>query len=348
MFENAYFAGGFSFLFTLVGTLTALALFPRLKLLDHPELHGLDRAPIPYSGGLVLFFSFLFSTLIFIDLSKQVVAVIFAALLIAFVSFLDDRFFLSPFLRLGAQFLAGVIVVLGGIGIRSITNPFGQPIVLDAIRVEMFGAEVWLLSAAVIILWLILMMNVMNWLDGIAGLTSGVGVIASLVLFVLSVQGFHTVDQTTIVIFSISLAASLLAFWFFDFWPPKILMGDTGSMLVGFLLGVFAVFSGGKLATVLLIMGFPVLDALWIIARRIFSGRSPFRGDLKHFHHRLLRVGLSPRRALIFNYVLCALFGAIALFMDSAQQKALALVFLFACMIVAALFVVFLEKKRSP
>ena len=124
-------------------------------------------------------------------------------------------------------------------------------------------------------------------------------------------------------------------------------MGDTGSMLVGFLLGVFAVFSGGKLATVLLIMGFSVLDALWIIGRRIMSGQSPFEGDLKHFHHRLLRVGLTPRRALFVNYILAAVFGGIALSLDTAKEKVVALGIVFIVMVVIAVVVTAMETKSN-
>ncbi|MEK7528917.1 MAG: MraY family glycosyltransferase [Patescibacteria group bacterium] len=345
MFQSAVYPAIFSFLITLIGVIAALKFFPKIGLMDRPHDYGINRGPIPYSGGLILFLSFLLSTLIFVDLSRQVVAVLFAAILITFVSFWDDRFRISPFLRLGVQGLAGVIVVLGGIGIRSITNPFGDPIILDAVRFQVLGTEIWLFSALVIIAWLGLMMNVMNWLDGISGLTSGVGVIGSIVMFTLSVQGFHILDQTTVVIMSATLGASALAFWFFDFYPPKILMGDIGSMFLGLMLGILAVFSGGKLATVLLIMGFPVLDAFWTIFRRIFSRQSPFKGDLKHFHHRLLRVGLSERRALLVNYFLCAAFGGIALFLGSAREKAIALVILFAAMIIAAFLVVKMERN---
>ncbi|MEK7524282.1 MAG: MraY family glycosyltransferase, partial [Patescibacteria group bacterium] len=174
--------------------------------------------------------------------------------------------------------------------------------------------------------WLVIMMNVMNWLDGIPGLASGISTIAQFSLFVLSLQQFHLVDQSALITLSSVLAASTLAFLIFDFHPPKILMGDTGSMFLGFMLGVLSILSGGKLATALLIMGFPVFDAIWVTIRRVLRGTSPLKGDHSHFHHRLLKVGLSERKALIFNYLLCAAFAAIALTIHTPLGKFAALI----------------------
>lgn len=314
--------------------------------MDKPEKYNIRRPPIPYSGGLIIFAAFILTTLIFIDIDKKVLGLIFGAILITFVSFWDDCFSLSPWVRLLTQILVGCITVFAGIKIQMITNPFGAPFMLDLVKLNIFGEEIWLLSAILIIIWLVAMMNVMNWLDGIPGLSSGVGIIASLVIFILSIQGFHTVSQTTVVILSIALLFSLLAFWIFDFYPPKILMGDTGSMLLGFLLGIFAIFSGGKLATAFLIMGFPVLDSVWVIIRRIIQGKSPVKGDLSHFHHRLLRVGLSERKALLLNYLLCGIFGVIALLLDNAAQKLVALIILGVIMVISGVIVVLIERAR--
>lgn len=347
MLQTIFFPALFSFLFTLIGTVLALRWFPRFHLMDRPEKYGLARNPIPYSGGLILFLSFLFSTLLFVELESKVIGLIFGALLITFVSFWDDRFNLSPWVRLSVQILIGALVTLFGLKIQLLSNPFGNPIFLDSIKFEMLGQEIWLFSMLFIIVWLVLMMNVTNWLDGIPALSSGVGIVASFAMFLLSIQGFHTVDQTTIIILSISLFFSLLAFVIFEFPPPKILMGDTGSMFLGFLLGMFAIFAGGKVATALLIMGFPVLDALWVILRRLLTGKSPLRGDYKHFHHRLLHVGLPQKAALFLNYGLCAVFAGIALIIHNTRGKFTALLVLFGIMIVTGSLVYLLEKNKN-
>lgn len=314
----------FSFLITLLGIFAMLKFFPKLKLLDRPHEYGLSRAPIPYSGGIIFFIVFLAATFLFVDIAKPIAGVILAALLITAVSFMDDRFRLNPWLRLAAQILASVIVVFAGVKIQLMNNPFGTPFMLDSVEFEILGQKIWLLSALAIIAWLVLMMNVMNWLDGIPGLASGVSTIAQISLFILSIQQFHIVDQSALITISSVLAASTFAFLLFDFPPPKILMGDTGSMFLGFMLGVLSILAGGKLATALLIMGFPVLDAFWVILKRVLRNESPFRGDFSHFHHRLLKIGLSEKKALALNYTFCIAFAAIALALHSTFTKFLA------------------------
>ncbi len=333
-----------SFFLTLLGIFCMRRVFPKLRLMDRPHEYGIDRKPIPYSGGIIFFIVFFITTLIFVDITKPIAGVIFAGLLITFTSFMDDRLRLSPVFRLGVQILAGIIVVLAGVKIQLVNNPFGAPIFLDRIQLTLLGQHIWLFSALVMIAWLVLMMNVMNWLDGIPGLASGISTIAQLSLFFLSTTQFHIVDQSAVITISTVLAASTFAFLFFDFPPPKILMGDTGSMFLGFMLGVLSILAGGKLATALLIMGFPVLDAFWVILKRLLRRQSPFKGDFSHFHHRLLHGGFSQRPALFFNYILCAVFAFIALVLHSTFEKFVAFGGILLLMAITGLVLFFREK----
>lgn len=339
-------AGIFAFVFAFVFLKFALKFFPKLGLIDRPADYGLQRSPIPYSAGLVFFFICVFAALFFVDINRQILGVLAAGGLITAVSFLDDRLRLNPVFRLAVQFLAAAVVIFAGVKIQLFNNPFGgSPIYLDAIQFDFFGQTIWLFSALAIAVWLILMMNVMNWLDGIPGLASGVSVIAQVSVFILSIQKFNTTDQSTVIIFSAALAAASAAFLIFDFYPPKLLMGDSGSMFLGFMLGVLSILAGGKLATALLIMGFPVIDAFAVILKRILRRQSPLKGDFSHFHHNLLRVGLSERKALIVNYILCASFASIALFLHSTFAKAIAFAGVFLC-VVAAQVMISVKLKR--
>lgn len=333
-----------SFLLTLLGIFFIRRIFPKLRLMDRPHEYGLSRKPVPYSGGIIFFVVFLITTFLFVDITKPIAGVIFAGLLITFVSFVDDRMRLGPFFRLSVQVLAGIIVVLAGVKIQLVNNPFGAPIFLDRIQFTLLSQNIWLFSGLAMIAWLVLMMNVMNWLDGIPGLASGISTIAQLSIFFLSIQQFHIVDQSAVITISSVLAASTFAFLFFDFPPPKMLMGDAGSMFLGFMLGVLSILAGGKLATALLIMGFPVLDAFWVILKRLLRGKSPFKGDFSHFHHRLLSGGFSQRPALFFNYVLCAIFALIALVLHSTLEKFVAFGGVFLLMALIGLVLFFREK----
>ena len=320
--DNYILPALFAFVITFLLTVAAMRFFPKLGLMDKPFKYGLKRAPIPYYGGIVVVIGFVLSVFIFVPVSPQLIGLIAGGLLLAVISFLDDMFGLSPFLRLGVQILAATILVVSGIGITSISNPLGEPFFLDAHKIDiLYGISVF--GTLFTIVWVIAIVNTMNFLDGINGLSSGVAVIAALALFLLSIRpGIHydIASQEIVATISIILFACALAFWIFEFHPAKILMGDTGSIFLGFVLATLAIFSGGKVATAFLVMGFPVLDAFWAIFRRVLAGKSPFKGDLKHLHHKLLSAGLSERKTLILIYILCALFGGIAVYLESIQK----------------------------
>ena len=321
-FKPYLIPGLFAFGATFVLSWLALWVFPKIGLMDRPHLYGLKRKPMPYSGGLILALVFFVSVFLFMEIDVRLAAVLVAAGLIVLVSFLDDRFRLSPLLRLFVQIVAALLVVLAGVGVTSITNPFGGMISLDAFQFSLdWGGAVHtyaLLAVLFTVFWIVLLMNTVNWLDGLPGLVSGISILASVLLFVLSIRPhFHYIDQTDVAMFAIILAGASLAFWRFDFSPAKMLMGDTGSMFLGFMLAILSIFSGGKIATAFLIMGFPILDAFWVIVRRMAKGQSPLKGDLGHFHHRLLRAGFSERKVIVFIYALCALFGGLALVLGS-------------------------------
>lgn len=341
----------FAFVMTLGLTFGALKLFPVLGLMDRPHKYGLQRKPIPYYGGLVIVAAFVASVLIFVKLDSHVVALLVGALMIALVSFLDDMFGLSPWLRLFVQIVAALILVFAGIGIASISNPFGPAIILDQWKIAVTIDQIYqisVLAALFMIVWVVAIVNTMNWLDGLNGLPSGVTVIAALTIFLLSIRpGIHydISSQVPVALISIILFACALAFWFFDFYPAKILMGDTGSMFMGFLLAALAVFSGGKVATAFLVLGFPILDAGWVIIRRLMQGKSPLKGDLKHFHHRLLEAGLTDRKALILIYMMCAVFGGIAVFLEGIN-KVYAIIVLLLLMVILGSFAVYRGAKQ--
>ncbi len=348
---NYIFPGVFAFMVTVVLAIGALRFFPKWGLMDRPHKYGLKRAPIPYYGGLVVVLSFLISVGVFLPMSREVIGLIVGAVLIAGVSFWDDLKDVSPWIRLAVQFLAALVIVFSGIGIYSITNPLGGVISLDVYDLVLpVGGEVMvipLLSAVFTVIWVMTITNTMNFLDGLNGLPSGVSAIAAFTLFLLSVRpGIHAIDQGVFATLSIIVAMIAFGFWFFDFYPAKILMGDTVIMFLGCVVAVLAIFSGGKVATAFLVLGIPLLDMVWVILRRVFwEKRSPMQGDLKHFHHRLLGVGMSDRQALGLIYLVSALFGGMAVFLES-KSKLFALVALTVLMMILGFAVVRKGMKR--
>lgn len=311
-----------AFFLTLSVLFIGLRAFPALGLMDHPEKYGLKRKPIPYPGGILLFLVFLSLSLAFFAPTLKLLGLLFGAGILVLVSFIDDRVSLPPLLRLAAQIIVGIIMVISGIGIVAVTNPFGGHIALDQIRLNLEIGTIQytliLFSGLFTVVWIILIVNTMNWLDGIPGLVSGITTLGSLTLFFLSITDL--VNQPEIATMAILIAGMTLAFWLFDFYPPKILLGDSGSMFLGLLLAVMAIFSGGKIATAFLILGFAILDALYVIIYRIFKKRAPWKGGewdkyrkAVHLHHRMLQSGFSERQVLVIIYLLSATFGVTAL-----------------------------------
>jgi len=320
-------------LFTLVLALIALRLFPLFGLMDQPEKYGHDREPIPYFGGLVIFMSMLVLTPIFVPLTKEVLALLTGSTLLVIVSFLDDRHGLPALLRLSVQAVAALILVAGGIGITHISNPFGGVLDLTSIdwTIMLGGAEYHfdLLADGLALIWIVTLINAINWMDGIPGLSSGVSGLSALVILVLAIRpDFHYFDQSTVITLAAIIAGTAIAFTFFNASPPKILLGDTGSMLLGFVIAALAIFSGAKIATAALVLGVPLIDALLVIGTRLIQRRAPWRGGEwdydrtpMHLHHRLLAAGYSERQVLGIILFVSAVFGAVALFVSGAATK---------------------------
>lgn len=343
-----------TFLISAVLTLAAIFFFPKLKLMDRPKDYGLKRKPIPYYGGMAIFFTFVICVLFFVGISKEVLGLLIGASMIFVVGFLDDMFRLPPILRLIFQVLAAAILVIFGIGILSIPNPFGGSIDLNVwhFKFSLFGIGfvIPLLGAIFTIVWIVLLTNTMNFLDGVSGLTSGISSIAAITIFILSIRpDLHANLESQIPVAEISLIVAMAAFAFliFDFPKPKILMGDTGSTFLGFTLATLAIFSGGKIATAFLVLGIPILDALWTIIRRMLEGKKPWQGDLKHLHHRLLELKLRETTVLILLYALSAIFGITAILTTNSMQKLYVIIALAVLMIGLVAALIFTSKKKG-
>ncbi|NIA02058.1 MAG: hypothetical protein GWP15_01615 [Nitrospirae bacterium] len=334
-----------SFILGLSLVLLALRFFPKLKLLDRPHKYGIERKPIPYYGGIVIYLAFLISVLLFVPLTSTLIGLLIGGTMIFLLGFFDDLLGLSPFLRLGVQFLAAVVLVAFGVGILSINIPFIGTLVLS----EPIVYGVMIASALFTILWVMVMTNTMNFVDGVSGLTSGIGFIAGMTLFILSVHpGVHMDPSSQVGVATISLILAMvsLSFFVFDFPKPRILMGDSGSTFLGFLIATLAIFSGGKVATAFLVLGIPILDMIWVVLRRIFSGKKFWKGDLKHLHHRLLDLGFSERKVVVLYLIVTAFFGFAAVSFVSSQQKFFVLIGLVALMLLLASVLVLIPNKK--
>lgn len=315
-----------------------LHFFPKWNLLDNPRKYGFSRDPIPYPAGIAPILALVFGVLIFFPFSPKFLGLAVGITLVAGISFWDDRRNLPPLFRLCVHFLAAGIIAFSGIRIEFLGNPFGDAFNL----VEIFR----FLPELITIFWLVAFANVMNWLDGIPGLSAGSAAAAGIFLGILSLTPLVNQPQTASLAFV--FAAATGGFLLFNIPPARMLLGDTGAMSFGFFLAALTVFSGGKMATAFLVLAIPLLDAANVILSRILAGRNPLRGaDKRHLHDRLSAVGLSDREILLFFLIISIALGWLSLQFGTLGKILLALS-------VAALFLIFsviLEKilrKKSP
>lgn len=317
-----------AFLVSVIAHVLALRLFPKLHLLDFPHRYGLTRKPIPYPTGILTVVLFLVMTplLFALPLTMQSGTLVAAVVALGLLCFTDDRTPLPSALRLGIQVIIGVLLFLGGTRIYSLTNPLEQltsipflPLDSLSLALPFFGSvPVW--SGVFTIIWLLLTINALNWFDGISGQVSALSTIAFVTIGLLSWSG--RVNDPALALVAFTLAGLSLAGLLFDFPPAKVLMGDTGAMFFGLMIGVLTIYSGGKVATAFLVLGVPLFDVLFVIVRRLSRGLSPFHGNAsdQHLHHRLLRKGWSPRQVIVLTAGLGSLFGISALFLNTLEK----------------------------
>ena len=204
---------------------------------------------------------------------------------------------------------------------------------LDGITVSVsFFGSLPVFSGLFTILWFGLTINALNWFDGIPGQVSALSTIAFLTIGFLSLS--HRVDQPQVALVAFTLAGVSVACLFFDFPPSHVLMGDTGAMFFGFMMGVLTTYAGGKVATAFLVLGVPLFDLFLVVFQRFLKGSSPFRGSMKgeHLHHRLLAKGWLPQQIILLTVILGSFFGVTALFL-STFEKLVAAFLLFLVMV---------------
>jgi UDP-GlcNAc:undecaprenyl-phosphate GlcNAc-1-phosphate transferase len=336
----------------------------RFHVVDLPSAapeRKVHRVPTPLLGGVAIFLGFFLVLLVSMIqhkgvlgpniLPKYVWGMFVASTVLMIGGWLDDRRHLKPQHQIIFPVLATLTVIVSGIGIPVVTNPFGGAVHLNQVNIEVFRwhgiAYHWTLWADLLtFVWLMGMMYTTKFLDGLDGLVSGITAIGSITVFVLSVR--PPVLQFDTANLAIILAGACIGFLIWNWHPAKIFLGEGGSLFTGFLLGTLAIIAGSKIATALLILGIPMLDVVWVIIRRsFFERRSPFTtADRKHLHFRLLDVGFSHHGAVLFLYALTAAFGVTTIVFHGIQKVA-ALGVLGLVMLLLGIFLVFKTRRKK-
>ncbi|MBR6209045.1 MAG: undecaprenyl/decaprenyl-phosphate alpha-N-acetylglucosaminyl 1-phosphate transferase [Oscillospiraceae bacterium] len=293
----------------LAGAVVALsvpavrALAMRVGAVDRPDKsRRVNTVPVPRLGGLAIFLGFLGGVLAFADLPGSVEGILLGSVLIVLLGTADDILDLKPWIKLLVQTLAAGIAVASGVEIRILTNPG----VLDGV------IPLGSLSVPLTLLWIVGITNALNLLDGLDGLAAGVAGIGCASMLVVSLFLPEVSDVSVLLG---ALGGACLGFLPYNRNPASIFMGDSGSLLLGYVLSTVSVLGLLKMYTVvtftvpLLVLALPLSDTVFAVVRRLLRKESPLQADMGHIHHRLLAMGLSQKQAVWLLYGVSVLMG---------------------------------------
>jgi UDP-GlcNAc:undecaprenyl-phosphate/decaprenyl-phosphate GlcNAc-1-phosphate transferase len=304
----------------LVSTPLAARWGRRHGIVDEPGPRRRHQGSVPRTGGIALFAAFMVGMILsqWLPVPRQdpnellrFVGITTGATLLFVVGLIDDRFELRPGPQYLAQALAGIVAILCLVFIERVMNPFTD-------EVQVFPYP---LVVAFTLVWIMGMVNTINFLDGVDGLAAGVGAIVSAVLSIHMLRE----GQYSVALLPLALLGATLGFLPFNFPPARIFLGS-GSWVLGYAIATLGIAAGAKLALLLLVLGIPIVDVAWLIVSRLRAGQSIGQADRRHLHFRLLDAGLSGRQVALLYYAYSILLGAAALFIASRMAKLITLI----------------------
>lgn len=292
------------------------------KKTPHPA--HIHKEPVPKGGGIPIYLAVTITILVLLGPDKHLVAICLAGLVALIVGVVDDIKSSSPYLRLLMNFGVTLIIVASGIGIAYITNPLGGVIDLSWPRlgVDFFGEhhEIWLLADLFALLWIPSLMNAINWSSGVDGQISGVVTVAAVTLGLISLNYSADITQWPVATLAFATAGAFAGLTVFHFYPQKIMPGYSATSLAGLYLGVISILATAKVGALIIVLGIPLIDFIYIMVRRLLSGKSPVWGDKSHLHHMLLAMGWGKRRVALFYWLAAVTLGVAALSFEARTK----------------------------
>ncbi|MCP2238899.1 MraY family glycosyltransferase [Thermoanaerobacterium thermosaccharolyticum] len=294
-----------AFVVALIATPAAKKLAYKIGAIDIPkDKRRVHKKPVPLIGGLAIYLGTILSILLFLPKSETNLGIIAGSTIIVVLGIFDDKYELKAKVKLLGQLLASFVVVLSGVRIDWLTNPFGDGMI-----------NIGVFAIPLSIFWIVGITNAMNLIDGLDGLAAGIASISSGSLFVVSLLNGRY--ETAVITAAVTGAA--LGFLPYNFNPAKIFMGDTGAMFLGFILSAVSIEGAVKsaaaiaIAVPILALGVPVFDTTFAIIRRIANKKPIMEADKGHLHHRLLALGLTQKQAVFVMYGVSLFLGLSAI-----------------------------------
>lgn len=279
----------------------------KLGAIDTPgEERRIHNHPIPRMGGMAIFLGFLVSVVLFVDITTQVQGILIGTIIIVATGVVDDIVSLRYWVKLLAQIVAAAVAVAHGVVIQVLSNP--------NVFSENANIFIGILAVPVTILWIVGVTNAVNLIDGLDGLACGVSTISSATMLVVAIM----VAEPNVAVILAALMGGCIGFIPYNLNPAKIFMGDTGALLLGYLLatvsilGLFKFYAVITFLVPILALALPLFDTAFAIIRRLLKGQNPMTPDRGHLHHRLIDHGLSQKQAVAVLYSLSAMLGLTA------------------------------------
>jgi len=275
--------------------------------LDHPKDTKIHAKPTPLLGGVGIYIAFMIGLCTAVNplTDVRLLGVIIGSSLLLVVGLIDDRFGMIPEIKLLAQFLAAMAIIKAGV------------------RMEFL--QQYYVNMIITYIWIVGITNAFNLLDNMNGLSAGIGFIASIFFGII----MWTTHQQEMAVLSFAIGGASIGFLKHNFPRARIFMGDSGSLVIGFVLASIAIlgswssrFLTTSLAMPILILAYPIFDTTLVTIIRIKEGRSIFQGGKDHSSHRLALLGLRRRNAVLMIYGICITLGISALFVQRLSLKA--------------------------
>lgn len=320
-----------AFAISFAATPAVKAFAQKVGAIDVPtEARRVHDHPIPRLGGLAIFLGFLLSVILFADITNQIRGILIGAVVIVATGAVDDVVSLRAITKLIIQIITAIIAVAHGVVIEVIMNP--------NVFAEADHLSLGVLSIPITILWIVAVTNAVNLIDGLDGLAVGVSTIASVTMLVIAL----VVSEPNVAIILACLAGACVGFMPYNLNPAKIFMGDTGALLLGYvlstmsILGMFKFYAIVSFFVPVLALAVPIMDTSFAFMRRILRGQNPMKPDRGHFHHRLLDMGMSQKQAVSVLYTVSIILGVCAVVLATTGE--LKIIFLVIAFCLAAFY----------
>jgi UDP-GlcNAc:undecaprenyl-phosphate GlcNAc-1-phosphate transferase len=277
-----------------------------------------------------------------ISIDKRLLGILLSVVVLSAVMVVDDIKGVKAYFKLFFQIVAAGILIVAGVGFVYLNNPLGNTIYLDSLKYPFYiGGQTYHLvvwADLFFLVWVLLLTNATNFIDGLDGLAGTLSLIAGVILALLSLS----VGQYSTALLCVVFCGAIAGFLPFNWPKAKIFLGDTGSMFLGLMLATITIITGGKLGTVLLVFGLVILDALYVIAKRLYRGQNPLTTpDQSHIHHRFLVAGFSRKQTLIIISAISLGFGLCGVYLHGITKLYLIL----ALAVLSILLFIFLDIK---